>query len=61
MARQTGSQTMRKPAAPPEGDAIGCVEIVGGNESRTQALVGAGLELVLVARPAGARPGGDVY
>jgi serine phosphatase RsbU (regulator of sigma subunit) len=61
MARQTRSQAIRKPASPPERNPIGCVEIVGGNESRTQALVVAGLELVLVARPAGARAGGDVY
>lgn len=39
----------------------GCVEVLGGNEARTQALVVAGLELLLVARPAGAKAGGDLY
>lgn len=37
------------------------MEVLGGNDSRTQALVLAGLELLLVARPAGAQAGGDLY
>lgn len=41
--------------------AAGCVEILGGNESRAEALVLAGLELLLIARPAGAPSGGDFY
>lgn len=38
-----------------------CVEIVGGSESRRQALALAGLEVELVARPSGAQRGGDLY
>jgi len=39
----------------------GCIEILGGNETRTQTLQLAGLELLLIARPAGGGTGGDLY
>lgn len=39
----------------------GCVEVLGGNETRTQALVLADLELLLVARAAEGLAGGDLY
>jgi len=61
MARQSGSQPMPEPTSAPERNLVGCVEVLGGNESRTQTLLLAGLELVLVARPAGTGAGGDLY
>ncbi len=39
----------------------GCVEVLGGNQARTQTMVLAGLELLLVARPVGGHGGGDLY
>ena len=38
-----------------------CIEILGGNESRTELRTVAGIEVLLVARPAGAPSGGDIY
>ena len=38
-----------------------CVEILGGNVLRTETFLLGGLEVLLVARPAGARGGGDIY
>lgn len=61
MTRQTGSEPIGKPPSVPRGNPNGCVEVLGGNEARTQALVVAGVELLLVARPAGAKAGGDLY
>lgn len=39
----------------------GCVEILGGNDSRIEALVLSGLEFFLVAFPASGQAGGDIY
>lgn len=51
------------PDATPEDACVtgGCIEILGGNETRTQALQFAGLELLLVARAAEGGAGGDLY
>ncbi len=38
-----------------------CIEILGGNELRTDAALLPGLELLLIARPAGSPAGGDLY
>jgi sigma-B regulation protein RsbU (phosphoserine phosphatase) len=38
-----------------------CVQIVGGNELRTEPRAFAGIEVLLIARPAGSDTGGDVY
>lgn len=43
------------------GNSGGCVELVGGNESRTELRTVAGIEVLVVARPAGAPGGGDIY
>lgn len=40
---------------------IQCVEILGGNVSRTEGLILSGLEVLLIARPVGAGGGGDIY
>lgn len=40
---------------------VPCVEVLGGNQARTESLLLAGLELLLVARPAGTAAGGDLY
>ena len=40
---------------------VPCVEVLGGNQARTESLMLAGLELLLVARPAGTGAGGDLY
>lgn len=39
----------------------GCVEILGGNDSRVEALVLSGLEILVVAFPASGPAGGDLY
>lgn len=47
---------------PPQQSAMrGCVEILGGNVSHTEEWIRGGLEALLIARPAGAGGGGDVY
>lgn len=38
-----------------------CIEILGGNVQRAEALLLGGLEVLLVSRPAGAGGGGDIY
>jgi serine phosphatase RsbU (regulator of sigma subunit) len=38
-----------------------CIEILGGNIRRAEALLLGGLEVLLVARPAGGKGGGDIY
>lgn len=38
-----------------------CAEILGGNVSRTELQTVAGIEVLLIARPAGSERGGDVY
>lgn len=38
-----------------------CIEILGGNVFRTETFLSSGLEILLVARPAGGKGGGDVY
>lgn len=38
-----------------------CVEIMGGNETRTESFLTSGLEILLVSRPTGGGRGGDVY
>jgi len=38
-----------------------CVEVLGGNQARTESLRLVGLELFLVARPVGTGAGGDLY
>lgn len=43
------------------GEPLRCVEILGGNVLRTEGLILGGLEVLLVARPAGASGGGDIY
>lgn len=40
---------------------VRCVELVGGNQTRTESLRLAGLDCCLMARPAGAGAGGDLY
>lgn len=50
----------RREAAACEGP-VPCVEVLGGNQARTESLALAGLELFVVARPAGAGAGGDLY
>jgi sigma-B regulation protein RsbU (phosphoserine phosphatase) len=42
-------------------ETVKCVEILGGNVHSTDTFVASGLELLLVARPAGGGGGGDVY
>lgn len=39
----------------------GCVEVLGGNDSRIEALVLSGLEILVVAFPASGQSGGDLY
>lgn len=39
----------------------GCVELLGGNERRTESVSLPGLELLLIAQPAGRGAGGDLY
>ncbi|MCI0725086.1 MAG: serine/threonine-protein phosphatase [Acidobacteria bacterium] len=38
-----------------------CIEILGGNDARVEALVLSGLEILLVAFPASGGSGGDIY
>lgn len=38
-----------------------CVEIMGGNDTRTETFLTSGLEVLLVSRPTGGGRGGDVY
>ncbi len=54
-----GSARDLAPARP--GNSGGCVELLGGNESRTELRTVAGIEVLVVARPAGAPSGGDIY
>jgi len=54
-----GSARDLAPARPD--NSRGCVELLGGNELRTDAVVLPGLELLLIARPAGSPAGGDLY
>jgi len=61
MAARNPSRTSSTSGCSAPVNLAGCVEVLGGNEARTQALVVAGLELLLVARPAGAKAGGDLY
>ncbi len=50
------------PGARTEEDAsLRCIEILGGNVRRAEALLLGGLEVLLVARPAGGGGGGDIY
>ncbi len=44
-----------------KGAPIQCVEILGGNVSRTEGLILKGLEVLLVAKPTGTGGGGDIY
>lgn len=55
------TRPLRERAAAQPNSPEGCVEVLGGNELRTEALAVAGLELLLVARPAGASAGCDLY
>ncbi len=48
-------------AAPQKSSALKCVEILGGNDLRTECLILGGLEVLLVARPAGTGGRGDIY
>lgn len=47
--------------SPPRDSPFRCVEILGGNVLRTEGFIAGGLEVLLVARPAGAKVGGDIY
>ena len=61
MQSSATGRSQRKRASLRSNSPPGCVEVLGGNECRTEALAVAGLELLLVARPAGASAGGDLY
>lgn len=43
------------------GEAVKCIELLGGNVFRTETFLAGGLEILLVARPTGGGGGGDVY
>lgn len=43
------------------GDCADCVEVLGGNDSRVEALVLSGLEILMVVFPASGQAGGDLY
>jgi sigma-B regulation protein RsbU (phosphoserine phosphatase) len=48
--------------APTQQDAsLRCIEILGGNVRREEALLLGGLEVLLIARPTGSGGGGDIY
>lgn len=51
----------RDPAPARPGSSGGCVELLGGNESRTELRTVAGIDVLVVARPTGPPGGGDVY
>lgn len=48
-------------AQDPSSNPPGCVEVLGGNDSRIEALVLSGLEILVVAFPALGQAGGDLY
>jgi len=55
-SRPWGASAQSASSNPP-----GCVEVLGGNDSRIEALLLSGLEILVVAFPASGQSGGDLY